>query len=227
VQIGRGVQLAEVTVDFTQGPLVASDNPTGLAVEGDGFFILQTAHGERAYTRYGQFRMNGQQRLVTADGDFVLGFAVDESGNVIEGPLVRLEFSSMHSEGADGTAARLMNFTVAGDGRILGRFSDGVTRTLGKIPLARFANPHGLVGVGGTKYIEGANSGSAEINSAIDSPGGHFAAIAADTRELSNTDLGNNLIQMLLARNQFRANLQVVRTASDLLDELMELRRRN
>jgi flagellar hook protein FlgE len=222
VQTGRGVQLAEVEVDFTQGSLVTSNNPTDLAVEGDGFFILQTAHGERAYTRNGQFRINGQQRLVTADGDFVLGFAVDEAGNVVEGPLVRLEFSDTYAQGADGNAARLMSFTVGGDGRILGRYSDGVTRTLGKVPLARFANSNGLVGVGGTKYIEGPNSGAAHILSA----GDQGAAIAAGRRELSNTDLGGNLIAMLLAENQYRANWQVVGTASELLHDLMELRRR-
>jgi flagellar hook protein FlgE len=223
VQIGRGVQFAEVAVDFTQGSLVASNNPTDLAVEGDGFFVLQTAHGERAYTRNGQFRINGQQRLVTADGDFVLGFAVDGAGNVIEGPLVRLEYSDSYTQGADGSAARLMSFTVGGDGRILGRYSDGVTRTLGKIPIARFANPNGLVGLGGTKYIEGRNSGPARILGADDlSP----ASIAAGTRELSNTDLGGNLIAMLLAENQYRANWQVVGTASELLHDLMDLRRR-
>jgi flagellar hook protein FlgE len=226
VQIGRGVQLAEVVVDFTQGSLVASSNSSDLAIEGEGFFILQTAGGERAYTRNGQFRINGQQRLVTAGGDFVLGFGVDGDGNVVEGPLVRLEwleFSDTDAQGADGSAARLMSFTVGGDGRILGRYSDGVTRTLGKLPLARFANPTGLISVGASKYIEGPNSGAGAIFSA-DDPGA--AAIAAGIRELSNTDLGGNLIAMLLARNQYRAHWQVVGTASELLDDLIQLRRR-
>jgi flagellar hook protein FlgE len=223
LQIGRGVQVAEIAVDHTPGSLVTTNNPTDLAIEGDGFFVLQTAHGERAYTRNGQFRINGQQRLVTADGDFVLGFGVDEAGNVVEGPLVRLEFSESYAQGADGAAARLLGYSISGDGRILGQYSDGVSRTLGKVPLARFANPSGLVAAGGTKYLEGLNSGPAEIVSA----GEHgTAVIAAGTRELSNTDLGQNLIQMLLARNAYRANWQVVGTASELLDDLMELRRR-
>lgn len=46
------------------------------------------------------------------------------------------------------------------------------------------------------------------------------------TRELSNTDLGENLVQMLLAGNQFRANRQVIDTAGDLLDDLVDLPRR-
>mgnify|MGYP000890131784 FL=1 len=42
---------------------------------------------------------------------------------------------------------------------------------------------------------------------------------------MSNTDIGGNQIDLMLASNQFRANLQVVRTADDLLGELMNLRR--
>jgi flagellar hook protein FlgE len=223
VQVGRGAQAAEVAVDFSQGALVTTADPNELAVEGDGYFILQTPQGERAYTRNGQFKINGQQRLVTADGDFVLGFGVDEQGNVVEGALVPLEISTADVPSEDGTAARLLNFSVGQDGRILGRYSDGLTRTLGKIPLARFANPNGLVGRGGNKYAEGVNSGLAEVVS----PGERgAAAIVSGARELSNTDLGENLVQMLLARNQFRANRQVIGTASELLDDLVELRRR-
>jgi flagellar hook protein FlgE len=223
VQVGRGVQAAEVSVDFSQGALVTTGNPTEVALEGDGFFILQTAQGERGYSRNGQFKLNGQQRLVTADGDFVLGFGVDEQGNVIEGPLVRLEISTADVQSEDGTAARLTSYWVGQDGRIIGRFSDGLTRTLGKIPLARFANPNGLVARGGSKYSEGLNSGMAEVVS----PGERGAAsIVSGARELSNTDLGENLIQMLLARNQFRASRQVIGTANSLLDDLVELQRR-
>jgi flagellar hook protein FlgE len=76
--------------------------------------------------------------------------------------------------------------------------------------------------MGGTKYIEGPNTGPAEILSANQ----HAAAIAPGARELSNTDLGGNLIAMLLAENQYRANWRVAGTASELLDHLLALRRR-
>jgi flagellar hook protein FlgE len=222
IQVGRGVQLAEFATDFSQGSLITTTNPLDVAIEGDGFFVLQTPDGGRAYTRNGQFRINGQQRLVTADGDFILGWGVDERGNVVEGQLVRLEIGSSEVQAADGSMAKLLGYSIAGDGRILGRYSDGISRTLGKIPLARFNNPGGLLGVGGNDFVEGLNSGAAEIVSA-----GHsrLGRIIGGARELSNTDIGENLIQLLLARNQFRANGQVVHTASELLESLMHLQR--
>jgi flagellar hook protein FlgE len=223
IQIGRGVQVAEFATDFSQGSLVTTINPLDLAIEGDGFFVLQTADGARAYTRNGQFRINGQQRLVTADGDFLVGWGVDEQGNVVEGPLVRLEIGSSEVRAADGSMAKLLGYSIAGDGRIVGRYSDGLSRTLGKIPLARFNNPSGLLRVGGNDYIEGLNSGVAEI---VAAGVRGVAKIIGGARELSNTDIGQNLIQLLLARNQFRANGQVVNTASELLESLMYLQRR-
>ncbi len=223
VQTGRGVQAAEMAVDSSSGSLVATNTPTDLAVQGDGFFVLQTAQGQRAYTRNGQFKINGQQRLVTADGDFVMGFGVDENGNVVEGPLVPLEIPAADARDSNGNAVRLMSFSVAGDGRIVGRYSDGLSRTLGKVSLARFANSNGLVAAGETTYTEGPNSGPAAIASRSE-PGA--SRVAGGFRELSNTDLGENLIQLLLARNQFRANLQVVDTASELLESLVDLQRR-
>jgi flagellar hook protein FlgE len=44
-------------------------------------------------------------------------------------------------------------------------------------------------------------------------------------RELSNTDIADNLIGLSLAENMFRANLAVWRTGDELLDELLHLRR--
>ncbi|MEX2141181.1 MAG: flagellar basal body rod C-terminal domain-containing protein [Pirellulales bacterium] len=86
---------------------------------------------------------------------------------------------------------------------------------------------------GGTNPVQvGRGVQAAEV--AVDLSSGALAttgdsnelSLEAGTRELSNTDLGENMVQMLLAGNQFRANRQVIGTASELLDDLVELRRR-
>jgi flagellar basal-body rod protein FlgF len=60
--------------DVSQGPMQATNGPLDLAVDGAGYFVVQTAGGER-YTRDGKFSLNNQGQLVTADGDLVLGNA--------------------------------------------------------------------------------------------------------------------------------------------------------
>ena len=53
--------------DFTQGPLLATGNPTDLALSGPGFFAVDGPRGP-LYTRNGSFRISPQGRLVTAEG---------------------------------------------------------------------------------------------------------------------------------------------------------------
>ncbi len=58
-------------LDLGQGPLVPTGNPLDVAIEGQGFFAVQTKSGVR-YTRDGQFRTTADGRLVTALGEPVL-----------------------------------------------------------------------------------------------------------------------------------------------------------
>src|SRR6202000_1521656 len=59
--------------------------PTDLAVDGDGFFVVQGT--DQKFTRDGSFTLNSQNQLVTTGGDFVQGFGVDSDNNVIPGTL--------------------------------------------------------------------------------------------------------------------------------------------
>ncbi len=79
--------------DYSRGPLQRTGNPLDVAIEGEGFFSIQTDQGMR-YTRNGAFTINPEGILSTADGDPVMGeggeitidgteVLVDGSGNVI------------------------------------------------------------------------------------------------------------------------------------------------
>ncbi|MGE3276367.1 MAG: flagellar hook-basal body protein [Vicinamibacterales bacterium] len=68
-------------VDFRSGPLTATGNDFDAAIDGDGFFEIETARGLR-YTRNGHFSRGAGGKLVTADGSIVRG----ESGDAIELP---------------------------------------------------------------------------------------------------------------------------------------------
>jgi flagellar basal-body rod protein FlgF len=57
--------------DLAAGPITATGNPLDLAIEGPGYFTIQTADGVR-YGRSGQFRLNELGEVVTAAGDPVL-----------------------------------------------------------------------------------------------------------------------------------------------------------
>jgi flagellar basal-body rod protein FlgF/flagellar basal-body rod protein FlgG len=64
--------LGQTTLNLTQGPLTRTGNPLDVAIEGSGFFTVQTANGPM-YTRDGAFKVSASGQLVTASGDAVLG----------------------------------------------------------------------------------------------------------------------------------------------------------
>ncbi len=223
VQVGRGVTLAGTSTDFSQGTIAMGGDSLSLAIEGEGLFILEGPRGERLLTRDGRFQLNANRELVTADGHRVLGFGTDGSFQLQTTRLVplRIPAGAVVATPSGGTA-ELTGFSVGSDGRIRGRFSDGRSRDLGQIRLARTSNPSGLQQRGGTRYATGPNSGLAVETNPQE---GGAGAILAGATELSNTDLGRSLVDLQLASDQFRAGVQVTDTAVSLLDELVNLRR--
>ncbi|MCG6533826.1 MAG: flagellar basal-body rod protein FlgF [Syntrophales bacterium LBB04] len=59
-------------VDYSQGVMQQTGNPLDVAIQGEGFFVVQTKEGS-AYTRKGNFTINRNSQLVTQSGDNVLG----------------------------------------------------------------------------------------------------------------------------------------------------------
>ena len=70
--LGLGTQIDRQVTDFSRAPLRDTGEPLDFAVEGDGFFAVQTPRGVR-YTRDGQFQASARGTLVTTAGEDVLG----------------------------------------------------------------------------------------------------------------------------------------------------------
>jgi flagellar hook protein FlgE len=88
-QIGLGASIAATEGDFTQGSITNTSIPSNLAIQGNGFFVLNTSSGT-AYTRDGDFSLNADNQLVTASGADVQGYGVDSSFNLNTGQLQNL-----------------------------------------------------------------------------------------------------------------------------------------
>ena len=104
------------------------------------------------------------------------------------------------------------------DGVIRGVFTNGITRDLGQIRLARFANPAGLEQRGQNLFAAGVNSGLPVAGQPRRA--GHRQLISGAV-ELSNTDIGGNLIDLILASTMYRGNTRVITTVQQMLDELL------
>ena len=65
------VQVTQSLTDFEQGSLIKTDNPLDVALEGKGFFVVDTPNGER-YTRNGNFHLDGSGQLVDQKGNVIM-----------------------------------------------------------------------------------------------------------------------------------------------------------
>jgi flagellar hook protein FlgE len=72
-QVGLGSRLASIQTNFGQGALQVTGRSTDVAIQGDGFFMVNVG-GQQLYTRAGNFDFDGNGNLVTPDGGRVQGW---------------------------------------------------------------------------------------------------------------------------------------------------------
>jgi flagellar hook protein FlgE len=77
-QIGLGTMIANITPDFSQGTIEISSNQMDMAIQGDGFFMVEGQGGNRYFTRNGIFKLNAEDQLTTITGSRLLGYGVDD-----------------------------------------------------------------------------------------------------------------------------------------------------
>ncbi len=116
----------------------------------------------------------------------------------------------------------LTSYVIGEDGTIRGVFSNGIARDLGQLRLARFTNPEGLEQRGQNLYAQGINTGL-PIEGGPGENG--IGTVVAGALELSNTDIGGDLVNLVLASTMYRSNARVITATQQLFDELLNLKR--
>jgi flagellar basal-body rod protein FlgF len=99
--------LGQTTLDMSQGALQKTGNDLDVALQGSGFFVVQTAKGP-VYTRNGGFQVSSTGQLVTAAGDPVVG----ETGviTMVPGPVSISADGTISSNGAVTGKLKLVDF---------------------------------------------------------------------------------------------------------------------
>jgi flagellar hook-basal body protein len=119
-------------------------------------------------------------------------------------------------------AGSLQRVSIDKDGVVTGVYTNGRHQPLYQIGLARFLNPWGLAKLGDNVYMETRWSGTGTINP----PGyGGTGTIRANFLEQSNTDLADEIVNMIVTQRGFQANSKVVTTTDTMLAEVIEMKR--
>ena len=191
----------------------------------------QPIDGSAIATGTGLIRFDQHGRLIGADTTTVsiertqvasvspLDFQFDMNiGALMALATVSPDVKQTYQDGAG--AGTLYTFSIMPDGTILGRFTSGAERPLGQIPLATFRNQEGLFKAGDSLWLAGTNSGDPIINLA---GSGGVGAFKSHALELSNTDMGAEIINMILASAMYRANAKVMTTSNEMFDALLRI----
>jgi flagellar hook protein FlgE len=116
----------------------------------------------------------------------------------------------------------LENFKIDQRGVITGIYSNGSRRALGQLALATFTNQGAREKAGDTSFVVSNNSGNPNIGTAGTAGRGR---IISGTLEMSNVDLSDQFVDMIVTQRGFQANSRTIQTADQLLQEVLTLKR--
>jgi flagellar basal-body rod protein FlgG len=187
LSLGSGVKMTGTAKIDTQGSFTTTDNALDLAVEGAGYFQVQTPDGKTAYTRAGNFSRSSEGVIVTSSGLPVLP------------PITIPNGASSITVGTDGTVSATV---------------DGAVSELGKIETARFVNPAGLESVGGNLLLETPASGAPQAGApGIDGRGN----IQSGSLEASNVNVVEELVDMIETQRAYEVNSKMITATDEML----------
>ena len=125
-----------------------------------------------------------------------------------------------------GTGRRLgdmIGVSIQKDGMIYASYDNGMTKLLGQIATAAFANASGLEKQGDNLYSATLNSGEFDgIGVDITAGGGYMST---GQLEMSNVDLSSEFTEMITTQRGFQANSRIITVSDSILEELVNLKR--
>ena len=142
-KVGRGVSVASIDRNFSQGSLNDTGIKTDLALNGDGFFVASPKSGaasdQRRLTRAGNFSFNQDGELVTANGLNVQGWEVGEDGTADTGELKNIRFDPNAQSAAKATTEAEVGGNLSADA------TDGDTSEISSVVYDEQGKAHNVV----------------------------------------------------------------------------------
>ena len=196
IQIGVGVRADAVGRMTEQGGIAASGNPYDIAIDGRGYFQVTLPSGQTGYTRAGNFAVNAEGQLVTADG-----YQVEPSITVPQ-----------EATAIQITRDGIVEVTTAGSPD---------PQQIGQLEIASFINPAGLEAIGDNMYLETPASGAA-TTATPGSPG--LGTVMQGYLELSNVNAVEEISALIVAQRAYEMNARVITAADEMMQSTTQLR---
>ncbi len=195
LSVGHGTRAVSTSKVFTEGELTQTGERLDLAIQGDGFFQVTMPDGTLAYTRDGSFKTNSQGQIVTSDG---------------------LPVQNGFQPVPNGTTS----VTISSSGQVTTTGANGTQTS--QVTLVRFANPAGLMSMGGNLFTETPASGTPETGN----PGAAgYGSLQQGYLESSNVSVVQEMVNMITAQRAYEINSKAVQAADEMMQQSDNLKR--
>ena len=190
IQVGLGTRVVATPSFMVQGNYQITDGPLDWAINGEGaFFQVDLGNGQIGYTRGGSWQIDDQGQIV------------DQNGLLLEPAMTVPDNAVSISLSPTGVVS-----VKVGDETEL--------QEIGQVQLARFMNPTGLRAVGDRVFVETPASGAPVVGN----PGEDgMPTIVQNTIEMSNVQVVEEMVEMIVAQRAYEANSKGIQTADELL----------
>ena len=206
IQVGLGVRNSAITSQYTQGNLRETGNDYDFAIEGKGFFMVQTRDGGIAYTRNGSLQLatgvNGVT-LATSEGNALL----DTTGT----PIVLDDYYNP------------ANITINDAGELCYPDENNNANPIGiQIGLVQFNNPSGLEKMSHSLLRATEASGEARLESEDTSL--EQSKIHQGFLESSNVQAVDEIVNLIVAQRAYEMNSKIITATDEMLQQANNLR---
>ncbi len=188
LEVGFGTQPVSTQRLFSEGNITPTGNALDVCIEGDGFFQISMPDGTIAYTRDGAFKLSGDGKIVTSDG-FYLYPEIAVPGDAMQIAI-----------GIDGR----MTVQIVGETE---------PQEIGQLELVKFINPAGLEAMGHNLFKQTSASGEPTVGMPTQEG---LGKISQGTLELSNVEVVEEMVNMIIAQRAYEINSKAIQTSDDM-----------
>ena len=243
LDIGLGSRVEGTVTNFGQGAFERTDVDSDIGISGDGLFTVNTASttsaGATVYTRAGNFVVDVNGYLRTADGYYVQGYTGSGTSNgfssslgstyttpstpsvpTAQSTLSNIRIPTTAYNTTTGTTLQISNYSIATNGTVTVTDSSGGSYVAGYLTLAHVTNQNGLSDQGQGYYTSTAASGTPTYYQADTGPVG---ATQAGSLELSNADVATQFSNMIIIQRGYDSNAKVITTSSQMLQTAVNM----
>lgn len=175
------------TNNYESGPLITTGRPLDVAIQGDGWFSVQTPQGEEAYTRSGSLTMTVDGALQDSKGNLVLGE---------NGPLF--------------LPVPVSNVTIGNDGRISARLQGAPESQIDEVGRLKLVNP-------GIETMKRRNDGLFDLKEGGVAPQDIRVGVGAGMIEGSNVNAVEEMVSMISLQRHYEMQVKLMKKADQMV----------